>query len=253
MGSQPGYDHTGWELARGVSLDDAAVHLNGLGVSTERRDGALHLRDPDGHGVELVPFDASDDPAPANRPRDRHVPGFHPRKLGHVNFLTDDLAGDDRVLLRRAGHAGYRSARRRGHVAAHQCRPPLDGAGRQGLPPSASPGFELSTGASCGWRLTIWPSTAGGWAGVRCATAWVATWPPTCASPRRSASSSCSATWSSWSADHQPRDWPDERHSSNTWGILPPRSYFRFDAAAVEAEREGLEALGYPLPAMGGS
>ena len=48
--------------------------------------------------------------------------------------------------------------------------------------------------------------------------------------------------------DHQPRDWPDDAHSSNTWGILPPRSYFRFDRAAVEAEREGLEALGKGLP-----
>jgi hypothetical protein len=50
---------------------------------------------------------------------------------------------------------------------------------------------------------------------------------------------------------HEPRDWPDDVHSSNVWGILPPRSYFRFDAAAVEAERQGLEALGQPLPAGG--
>ncbi len=48
--------------------------------------------------------------------------------------------------------------------------------------------------------------------------------------------------------DHQPRDWPDDVHSSNTWGILPPRSYFRFDPIAVEAERQGLEAQGRPLP-----
>ena len=49
--------------------------------------------------------------------------------------------------------------------------------------------------------------------------------------------------------DHEPRDWPDDAHSSNTWGILPPRSYFRFDAAAVEHERLGLEALGHPTSA----
>jgi hypothetical protein len=29
---------------------------------------------------------------------------------------------------------------------------------------------------------------------------------------------------------------------------LPPRSYFRFDAAAVASERESLEMLGRPLP-----
>ena len=48
--------------------------------------------------------------------------------------------------------------------------------------------------------------------------------------------------------DHEPRDWPDDARSSNAWGILPPRSYFRFDRSAVEAEREGLEALGKGLP-----
>jgi hypothetical protein len=52
-------------------------------------------------------------------------------------------------------------------------------------------------------------------------------------------------------ADHAARTWPDDAHSSNTWGILPPRSYFRFDAAAVDSERQGLEALGHPLPPVG--
>jgi hypothetical protein len=47
--------------------------------------------------------------------------------------------------------------------------------------------------------------------------------------------------------DHEPRRWADDRFSSNTWGPLPPRSYFRFDAAAVESERESLETLGTPL------
>jgi hypothetical protein len=51
-------------------------------------------------------------------------------------------------------------------------------------------------------------------------------------------------------AEHEPRTWPDDAHSSNTWGILPPRSYFGFDAAAVEWERRGLEALGNPLPPL---
>jgi hypothetical protein len=49
--------------------------------------------------------------------------------------------------------------------------------------------------------------------------------------------------------DHQPRRWPDDRYSSNTWGPLPPRSYFRFDQTAVDFERESLEMLGVPLPA----
>jgi hypothetical protein len=52
-------------------------------------------------------------------------------------------------------------------------------------------------------------------------------------------------------ADHEPREWPDDAHSSNVWGILPPRSYFRFDAEAIESERQGLEALGIPLEEKG--
>ena len=49
-------------------------------------------------------------------------------------------------------------------------------------------------------------------------------------------------------ADHQIRVWPDDRFSSNTWGPLPPRSYFRFDQAAIDSERDSLETLGIPLP-----
>jgi hypothetical protein len=51
-------------------------------------------------------------------------------------------------------------------------------------------------------------------------------------------------------AGHEPRTWPDDRASSNTWGPLPPRSYFRFDEAAVASERDSLEARGVPLPAL---
>jgi hypothetical protein len=50
--------------------------------------------------------------------------------------------------------------------------------------------------------------------------------------------------------DHQPRDWEDTPHSSNVWGILPPRSYFRFDAEAVRYERDSLEMLGEKLPPL---
>ena len=51
--------------------------------------------------------------------------------------------------------------------------------------------------------------------------------------------------------DHVPRVYPDDRYSSNTWGPLPPRSYFRFDPVAVEWERESREMLGEPLPPRG--
>ena len=49
---------------------------------------------------------------------------------------------------------------------------------------------------------------------------------------------------------HTAREWRDDPRGSNLWGILPPRSYFRFDDAAVESERHQLEALGTPLPPL---
>ena len=38
--------------------------------------------------------------------------------------------------------------------------------------------------------------------------------------------------------DHVPIRHRDTPHSSNTWGILPPRTYFRFDQEAVELEKK---------------
>ena len=51
--------------------------------------------------------------------------------------------------------------------------------------------------------------------------------------------------------DHVPRTYPDDRYSSNTWGPLPPRSYFRFDPVAIEFERESWETRGRLLPPPG--
>jgi hypothetical protein len=86
----PGADHTGYELARGIALEDAAAHLDGLGVEHRIEDGAVHLRDPDGHGVELQPYRPADDPRPPIARSTTTLGGFHPRKLGHVNSLTAD-------------------------------------------------------------------------------------------------------------------------------------------------------------------
>ena len=44
---------------------------------------------------------------------DQTLPGFRPRKLGHVNLLTGRPGRADRVLHRRAGHAHLRLAGRR--------------------------------------------------------------------------------------------------------------------------------------------
>ena len=46
-----------------------------------------------------------------------------------------------------------------------------------------------------------------------------------------------------------PRHFPDDPHSSNTWGILPPRTYLRFDQAALDAEESpGVRLRPMPVP-----
>jgi catechol 2,3-dioxygenase-like lactoylglutathione lyase family enzyme len=253
QGGPPGHLHTGFELARGISLDDAAAHLGALGVEFERRDGALALRDPDGNGVELVPFAGAGDPRPPIARSSSTVPGFHPRKLGHVNFLTGRL--DEQIEFCREA-LGMRVTDRLGdegiwlHVNSDHHTMALVGKGYAHLHHLA---FELVDWGELRVALDHL-AQHGRWLGWgplrhglgRNLAAYVRI-------PEEECFVELFADMEQLEADHQPRDWPDNAHSSNTWGILPPRSYFRFDAAAVRAEREGLEALGHPLPAIGGS
>jgi catechol-2,3-dioxygenase len=249
----PGHDHTGYELARGVTLDDAASHLDALGVHHERVGSSLHFRDPDGHGVELVPFERSDDPRPPIARSTTTLPGFHPRKLGHVNFLTGDLAGMAEFCR---DVLGMRITDRLGdegtwlHINADHHVMALVGKGYAHIHHLA---LELVDWGEL--RVALDHLAQHGrwlaWGPVRHAlgrnlSAYVRI-------PEEECFVELFCDMEQIEADHEPRDWPDDAHSSNIWGTLPPRSYFRFDSAAVEAEREGLEALGYPLPAIEGS
>ena len=252
----PGFDHVGWELARGCALDDAAAHLDGLGVAYQRAPGdgdragaeVLRLRDLEGNGIELLPYREPESRlTPFARPAGE-LPLGHPRKLGHVNFLTARI--DDQVAfyldalgfrmtdwLGRGGAWMHCNADHHGmalvdkgyahfhHLAFDvvdigQMRAALDHLGRHG-------------------RWLGWGPTRHGVGG-------------NIASYVRIVEEECFVElycdMEILGHDHVAREWPDDRYSSNTWGPLPPRSYFRFDAAAVESERESLEALGTPLP-----
>jgi catechol-2,3-dioxygenase len=247
----PGADHTGYELARGVTLDQAAAHLGMLGIEHELDHGAVHLRDPDGHGIELIPFALDDDPRPAIARSTTTLPAFHPRKLGHVNSLTADL----NAMTKFYGDVlGMRLTDRLGsegvwlHIGAdHHTVALLD----KGFAHLHHLAFELVDWGEL--RVALDHLAQHG--------RWLA-WGPVRHGVGRNLSAyvripeeECFVELfcdiEQLSPDHEPRDWPDNAHSSNTWGILPPRSYFRFDAEAVEAEREGLEALGNPLAAGG--
>jgi catechol 2,3-dioxygenase-like lactoylglutathione lyase family enzyme len=245
---EPGADHTGFELSPGVTLEDAASRMEAAGVSYERSEDAVCVRDPDGHGVELVPFVADPDPRPAIARSTTTLPGFHPRKLGHVNSLTGRLAEQTDFYCGVLGlgltdHLGEEGAWL--HLGADHHAVALVGKGSYHFHHLA---FELTDWGEL--RVALDHLAQHGrwlaWGPVRHGigqnlAAYVRI-------PEEECLVELYTDMEQLRPDHAPRTWPDNAHSSNTWGILPPRSYFRFDPAAVEAERQGLEALGHGLP-----
>jgi catechol 2,3-dioxygenase-like lactoylglutathione lyase family enzyme len=247
----PGADHTAYELARGCSLHQAADHLASLGIEHELDQEAVRLRDPDGHGIELIAFTPEDDPRPAIARSTSTLPAFHPRKLGHVNSLTANLAG---MIEFYCDALGMRVTDRLGdegiwlHIGAdHHTAAFIE----KGYPHLHHLAFELIDWGEL--RVALDHLAQHG--------RWLA-WGPVRHGVGRNLSAyvripeeecfvELFCDMEQLSPDHEPRDWPDNAHSSNTWGILPPRSYFRFDPAAVQAERRGVEALGNPLAAGG--
>lgn len=242
-----GFDHTGYELARSVSFDEAAAHLDRMDVPYERRDGALHLADADGLGVELQPYQPADDPRPDVARSATELPGFRPRKLGHMNFLTGNLAGQTRFYT---DVLGMRITDRLGdeglwlHINADHHVMALVNKGHPHIHH-----FAL--------EMVDWGELRVAFDHLSQHGRWLA-WGPVRHGLGRNLSGyvripeeetfvEVFCDMEQLESDHVPRDWPDDAHSSNVWGILPPRSYFRFDDAAVQSERQGLEALGVPL------
>ncbi len=249
-GGEPGHDHTGWELHRDCSLDDARAHLRAQGIPWDEREGCLFLADNEGRGIQLMPYRAPATetdrwPQHARPSSSVHLGG--PRKLGHVNCLTaaihDGAAFYTEVLGMRIsdwldeggvwfhintdhhvmalvdkGYAHFH------HLAFEtvdigKMRDLLDHLARHG-------------------RWLGWGPTRHGIAG-------------NIASYVRIVEEECFVElycdMEQLQDGHTPRVYPDDRYSSNTWGPLPPRSYFRFDEAAIESERHSLETLGVPL------
>lgn len=244
---RPGFDHVAYTLARLCSPAEAERHLQGLGVEVERRGESLLLADPEGNRIELLPWSPPASRWVAHaRPAGDALPG-HPRRLGHVNFLTarlteqvdfyrdalgmqlTDWLGDGAAWLRLGYEHHEMALVDKGYSHLHhlafdvvdigQMRAALDHLGRHG-------------------RWLGWGPTRHGVGG-------------NIASYVRIVEEECFVElycdMEKIGADHEPRVWPDDRYSSNTWGPLPPRSYFRFDERAVESERQSLEMLGHPL------
>jgi catechol-2,3-dioxygenase len=246
-GSPAGLDHVGYELAEDCGLSDALVHLEAYGAAVRRDEDGLHVRDVEGNGVQILPYrEPVSRLVPHARPAGNLIVG-HPRKLGHVNFLTGafaeqvrfyseglgmritDYLGDGGLWLHVNSDHHVMALIDKGAPHFHhlafdvvdigQMRDMLDHLGRHG-------------------RWLGWGPARHGVGG-------------NIASYVRIVEEECFVElycdMEQLQFDHRPRRWSDDRFSSNTWGPLPPRSYFRFDQAAIDSERDSLEMLGIPL------
>jgi catechol 2,3-dioxygenase-like lactoylglutathione lyase family enzyme len=253
-GGAPGLDHFAFELAAGCSLDDARAHVEEQGVAWEEREGCLFVDDPDGRPVQVMPYRTPASmidrrPQHARPSSTVHLGG--PRRLGHVNCLTGDI------------HAGFRFYT---EVLGMRLSDWLDEAGvwfhvnsdhhvmalvDLGYAHFHHLAFET---VDIGKMRDMLDHLArhGRWLG----------WGPTrhgiagnIASYVRIVEEECFVElycdMEQLQEDHVARTYPDDRYSSNTWGPLPPRSYFRFDPVAIEYERESLETRGHTLPPPG--
>jgi catechol 2,3-dioxygenase-like lactoylglutathione lyase family enzyme len=248
-GLAPGIERVAYELHDECSVADARAHLDAAGVSAaDGTDGGLVCEDPDGNGVELLP-------ARPRSGRERYVqharpaagqPGA-PRKLGHVNFLTGDLDAQIRFYTEALG---MKVSDRLGEVGVwmrisseHHVMALVDTG-------EAHPHHLAFEYVDIGAIVAALDHLARdgrwlGWGPVRHGIAG------NIAAYVRIVEEECFVElfcdMEHVPDDHEPRVYPDDRFSSNTWGPLPPRSYFRFDAAAISSERESLETRGVQL------
>lgn len=241
--NQPSLNYVAYELRIGLSLDEAEKLLSERGASSERipvpqRGVGLFLTDPDGNRIVLVERIQPEDTRPAVMIRTHTLGGYHPRRLGHINYLTSDAQvicdWYENVL-------GFRVTDWIGDAAVWMHIDP-----RHHVIAFLNKGYN---------HIHHVAYELGDWGEMRVALDHIAkhgrftTWGPL----RHGMAQNLATYWRMWeekhfielycdmqvlTADHKPVVHPDDAYSSNTWGILPPRTYFRFDDEAVEIERQ---------------
>lgn len=243
----PGVEHVAYELRSGVSLEDAAARIGEAGGESDRvevpvRGGGVRTHDPDGNAIVLVERVLGEERIPPVARYTDVLPGFHPRKLQHFNYLTadtprivefyekalglgvSDWIGDGACWLHadRDHHVvafldkGYEHIH---HIAFElvdwgEMRVALDHLAQHGRPIAWGPGRHTMA-----QNLFAY-----------------------CRMVEEEVFVELFCDMEQLEPDHQPRFFEDDPHGSNAWGILPTRSYFRFDRPAIDAELQQLEA-----------
>ncbi len=253
-GGAAGHDHSAFELAADCSLADARSHLEAHGLAWEEREESLFVADPDGRGVQLMAYrppssDLDTRPQHARPSTTVHLGG--PRKLGHVNCLTADIRAGARFYTEVLGMGVSDWLDEAGvwfHVDSEHHVMALVDVGYAHFHHLAFETVDIGKMRDMLDHL----ARHGRWLGWGPARHGIA---GNIASYVRIVEEACFVElycdMEQLQEGHMPRVYPDDRYSSNTWGPLPPRSYFRFDTAAVEFERESREMLGEVLPEVG--
>lgn len=251
----PSVEYVCYELAPGVALDDAAAHVTSRGAAVRPivlpgRGDALRLEDPDCNAIVLTPHVEPSDRRPNEVRHSARIPGWHPRKLGHVNFLTRDV---ERQVQWYTDVLGFRVT---------------DWIGTEGVWLHVNADHHVLAFLQkdvahihhLAFELVDWGEMRVGLDHLAQNRRHIV-WGPGRHGMARNLFSYFRMTeeelfielfcdLEQLRADHVVRVFPDDPHSSNTWGILPPRTYFRFDRAAIDAEREQAYAYGRDIPAL---
>ncbi|WP_020501692.1 VOC family protein [Sciscionella marina] len=239
---EAGIRYAAYNLHPDFSLEDAERHLNGLGIEYARTEQAVHFRDPENNGVAYVPYRPriGQDAYPITSRRTDSLPTGRYRRLGHVNYLVQDVG---RMVEFYEHVVGQQLADRLGPDAGAFLRVGAD----------HHVNAFVGTGTSHFHHVAF---DLGDWGMIRSAFDHLAQydrvfpWGPVrhgiggnlagyVRTPELDCFIELYCDMEQLDELHEPREFPDDRRSSNVWGMLPPRSYFRFDAESIKAEREG--------------
>ncbi len=245
---KPEIEYVAYELEPGLTLAEAEAEVERRGetaaeIEVPIRGSGLRLNDCDGNGVVLVERVRPSDARPPIMIETQTLRGYHPRRLGHVNYLTADTPrifkwyneilgfkltdwiGDGAVWMHIDSRHHVLALLDKGYNHIHhlafefvdfgEMRQCLDHIGKHG-------------------RYVSWGPVRHGMA-QNLATYW-----------RMWEEEHFIEIYSDMQvldADHEPVVHPDDPYASNTWGILPPRSYFQFGEEVVRKEKEQLHAM----------